>query len=234
MIRTINKFDNIRTAKVETATILNRDIQITEENTEYDAAVKKLLADKIILAHILQSCVLEFRGISVKEIVAKYIIGEPQVSEGAVMPDEADIAPKIQGIGVEDATIMEGTVTFDIRFEVVAPGSGEAIHMIINVEAQNDFYPCYPLVKRGIYYCSRMISSQYGTVFAKSHYEKIKKVCSIWICMNPPKGRKNTITKYSITEENCVGEVKEKPEYYDLITLVVMCLGNPGDKNFNG
>ena len=33
---------------------------------------------------------------------------------------------------------------------------------MINVEAQNDFYPGYPLVKRGIYDCSRMISPQYG------------------------------------------------------------------------
>lgn len=219
---------------METATTLYRDIQITEENTEYDAAVKKLLADKIILAHILQSCALEFQGIGIKEIAGRYIIGEPQVSESTVMPDEADIAPKIQGVGVQDATVTEGTVTFDIRFEVTVPDSGEVIHMIINVEAQNDFFPGYPLIKRSIYYCSRMISSQYGTVFTKSHYEKIKKVYSIWICMNPPKMRENTITKYSFKEENCVGTVREKPEYYDLITSVMICLGSSKDKNFDG
>ena len=50
-------------------------------------------------------------------------------------------------------------------------------------EKGNDFYPGYPLLKRGIYYCSRMISGQYGTVFVKSDYGKIKKVCpmnSMW------------------------------------------------------
>ncbi|MEY8392923.1 PD-(D/E)XK nuclease family transposase [Lachnospiraceae bacterium 45-W7] len=219
---------------METATTLYRDMQITEENTEYDAAVKKLLADKIILAHILQNCALEFHSISIKEIAGRYIIGEPQVSKSAVMPDEANIAPKIQGVGVEDTTVTEGTVTFDIRFEVMVPGGGKVIQMIINVEAQNDFYPGYPLIKRSIYYCSRMISSQYGTVFTKSHYEKIKKVYSIWIFMNPPKARENTITKYSLTEENCVGTVREKPEYYDLITSVMICLGNPEDKKFDG
>ncbi len=142
--------------------------------------------------------------------------------------------PKYKGVGVEDTTVMEGTVTFDIRFEVMVPGSREIVQMIINVEAQNDFYPDYPLIKRSIYYCSRMISSQYGTVFTKSHYEKIKKVYSIWICMNPPKGRENTITKYSLKEENCVGTVKERSEYYDLIISVMICLGNSGDKNFDG
>ena len=58
------------------------------------------------------------------------------------------------------------------------------------MEAQNQFYPGYPLIKRGIYYCCRMVSSQYGTVFTSSHYEKIKKVYSIWICTNPPEYRK--------------------------------------------
>ena len=34
-----------------------------------------------------------------------------------------------------------------------------------------------------MYYSSRMISSQYGTEFEKSHYEKIRKVCSVWVCL---------------------------------------------------
>ena len=64
---------------------------------------------------------------------------------------------------------------YDIRFFAIAPVSGELIRLIINIEAQNDFYPGYPLIKRGIYYCSRMISAQYGTEFTNSHYENIKK-----------------------------------------------------------
>ena len=39
------------------------------------------------------------------------------------------------------------------------------------------------------------------TEFTNSHYEKIKKVYSIFICMNPPNYRKNTINQYSIQEE---------------------------------
>ena len=81
------------------------------------------------------------------------------------------------------------------------PGTGERISLIINVEAQNDFYPGYPIVKRNLYYCCRLVSSQYGTEFTNSHYEKIKKVYSIFICMNPPNYRKNTINQYSIQEE---------------------------------
>ena len=94
---------------------------------------------------------------------------------------------------------------------------------------ENDFYPGYPILKRGIYYCARMISSQYGTVFTDSHYEKIQKVYSVWICMNPPKNRMNTITEYSMKEKNVIGSVQENEEFYDLITTVMICLGN-GDE----
>lgn len=57
------------------------------------------------------------------------------------------------------------------------------------------------IVKRNLYYCCRLVSSQYGTEFTNSHYEKIKKVYSIFICMNPPNYRKSTINQYSIQEE---------------------------------
>ena len=102
----------------------------------------------------------------------------------------------------------------------------DLIRLIINIEAQNDFYPGYPLIKRGIYYGSRMISSQYGTEFTESDYDKIKKVYSVWICMNPPKYRQNTIAKYAICESKLVGAVSEKKENYDLMTVIMICLGD--------
>jgi hypothetical protein len=126
---------------------------------------------------------------------------------------------------VEDATVTEGSITYDIQFRALVPSTDEVVQMIINVEAQNDFYPGYPIIKRGIYYCARMISSQYGTVFTRSHYEKIQKVYSVWICLNPPKERKNTITGYSLTEKAYVGKVKEKEGNYDLISAIMVCLG---------
>lgn len=219
---------------MEIPTTISKDIEAADQNAKYDAAVKCLLADKGILAWILKSCVEEFRDVEVKEIADKYIEGNPQIGEVPVMPDETNASTKVQGTGVEDVAITEGTITFDIRFQAIAPKSGELISLILNIEAQNDFYPGYPLIKRGLYYCSRMISSQYGTVFTKSHYEKIKKVYSIWICADPPEGRKNTITGYSVTEKNHVGEVKEQKENYDLLTVIMICLGNPEHGSYEG
>ncbi len=193
----------------------------------------KYKQEKIILAWIMKNCLEEYRDCDVNEIAEKYIEGMPQISEVAVIPDESNHVSMIHGAGNEDVSLTEGTVTYDIRFLAVAPVSGELIRLIINIEAKNDFYPGYPLIKRGIYYCSRMISAQYGTEFTSSRYENVKKVYSIWICMNPPKNRENSITRYYIVEENLVGNVKERKADYDLMAAVMICLGREEDSNID-
>ncbi len=206
---------------MNTDTTIAKNIRVADEKASYDAACKRLLSEKIILAWIMKNCLDEYRDCDVNEIAGKYIEGTPQIGEVAVAPDESNKTSVIHGTGNEDASLTEGTITYDIRFYAIAPVSGELIRLIINIEAQNDFYPGYPLIKRGIYYCSRMISSQYGTEFTSSHYEKIKKVYSIWICMNPPKNRENSITRYYIKEENLAGSVKERKADYDLMAAVM-------------
>lgn len=208
---------------------LAKNISGAGNNAALDASCKRLLANKSILAWILKDCVEEYQSCDIQDIAEKYIESEPQIAEVAVNPDETNAS--IRGISNEDVTLTEGTVTYDIRFMASAPVSGELIQLIINVEAQNDFYPGYPLIKRGIYYCSRMISAQYGTEFTQSHYGDIKKVYSIWICSNPPKNRENSITSYSLTEKNIIGNVKEQTENYDLMTAVMICLGSADNEN---
>ncbi len=205
-------------------TTLAQSLDCANEKVQYDEACKKILAEKIILAWIMKHTMKEYRKYEVQEIVQKFIVGEPKIAGISVLPDETNV-PKITGTGVEDGSITEGSITYDIQFRAIVPETNEVVQMIINVEAQNDFYPGYPLIKRGLYYCARMISSQYGTVFTKSHYEKIQKVYSVWICTNPPKKRNNTITKYSVVENQYVGNVKEQEDYYDLMTAIIICLG---------
>ena len=230
--RIINKIHlKIRGEAVNIDTTIAKSIRVADDKASYDAACKRLLSEKVILAWIMKNCLEEYRDCDVDEITEKYIEGIPQVGEVAVAPDEANSVSMIHGAGNEDSSLIEGTVTYDIRFFATAPVSGELIRLIINIEAQNDFYPGYPLIKRGIYYCSRMISAQYGTEFTNSHYEEVKKVYSIWICMNPPKNRENSITRYCITEENLVGSVKERKADYDLITVVMICLGKEEDSD---
>ncbi len=216
---------------MELETTISKSIRTADDRANYDAACKRLLSEKIILAWIVKSCVEEFRDCDVKDIASRYIEGEPQVSEVPVMPDETNAATVIHGINTEDASQTEGTVTYDIRFLASLPSSSGKIRMILNVEGQNNFHPGYPIIKRGIYYCSRMISAQYGTEFVAANYSDIKKVASIWVCMKPPKGRENTITSYSITEKNLIGTVEEPVENYDLMTAVMICLGGSNSRS---
>lgn len=221
---------------MEVETILAKNIKTAGDKAAYDVACKRLLANKLILAWIMKSCLEEYRNFDVEEISEKYIEGEPQITKTAVHPDEEveGGGEQIKGEKTEDSTIKEGTITYDIRFYAMVPDTKENIKLILNVEAQNEFYPGYPLIKRGIYYCSRMVSSQYGVEFVDSHYERICKVYSIWVCASPPKYRENTIARYCIQEENLVGKVAEKKENYDLLTVVMICLGHSEDDNYTG
>lgn len=209
---------------------LAQHIEAAGINARLDEACKRLLGNRIILAWILKSVVDEFKDYDVGEIADMYIEGSPVIAATAVHQDESGITGEsIRGEDTVDKTISEGTVTFDIRFRAVVPSNGKVITLILNVEAQNDFYPGYPLVKRGIYYCCRLVSGQHGTEFSDSHYEKLKKVYSIFICINPPKNHENTITKYEIMETNLKGEVREPVENYDMMTAVMMCLGKKAE-----
>ena len=92
----------------------------------------------------MKACLAEYENCDVCDIADKYIEGRPQISAVPVLPDKYR---------------HEGTVSYDVRFGAVVPGSGERIRLIVNVEAQNDFCPGYPLLKRGIYYCCWMTPS---------------------------------------------------------------------------
>ena len=129
---------------------------------------------------------------------------------------------------------------YDVRFDAIAPTAAndavqqDVIRLIINVEAQTAFNPGYPLTKRAIYYCSRMISAQHGPIFKKSEYGKIRKVYSIWVCTKPSDEFQNTLTRYSIRPEPLIGNAAEKSENYDLMSVVTICLGKPDAENYTG
>ena len=104
------------------------------------------------------------------------------------------------------------------------------VYLIMNIEIQNKNNPLYRLVSRGIYYCSRMISEQYGTVFTDMDYHKIQKVYSIWICPMPKDTkRKSSITRYMMTKRDEVGKSFIDKRYYDKMETVIIKLGREDD-----
>ena len=213
-------------------TKLSKQLDITELKAQYDDACRRVLAEKHVLAWILKYTLEEYKDCPIDDIADKYIEGTPDINNRRV--DSEESTSEIQGISTDDKSPNEGTIFYDIKFNAIVPPStqpdeseGNVNSIIVNIESQKDFHPGYPLLKRAAYYCGRMISAQNGTIFVNQHYEKLRKVCSIWICLQAPKYLQNTVTQYSMREHNLIGEVKNPKSHYDLITVVMVCLGSP-------
>ncbi len=163
-------------------TNLAKTIDITEQRARYDSYVKQVLSDRQILARILKYTLDEFKDTDIDTIAEN--IGEPVVSSTRLDPGLTN-TEKVTKSSEEDDIPGEGRITFDIRFSAYA--GSELIKILINIEAQKSTNPSklgYHLDNRIIFYLSRMISSQKEVEFAKSDYDSIKAVRSIWICMD--------------------------------------------------
>ena len=98
-------------------TKLTLDLLATEQAAKYDTQCKILLAEKPILARIMQGCMKEFKDCTPEEIAEKYIEGTPAISEFAIHSN-GDI---VHGINTEDKSISEGNIYYDIRFIAIVP-----------------------------------------------------------------------------------------------------------------
>ena len=196
---------------------------LDENKAAYDNVAKRVLSRKIILAHILKETVTEFAECSVEDIEKKYIEGEPQLSINRIaLDDTLDIKGKL----TELKSPTEGTVTFDIIFDAIVPTNGEQIKIIVNIEAQKTTKTiAYPLMKRAVYYVARLVSAQKEKEFHGDDYNGLKKVYSIWVCMNVQNYRTDSIQEYGLTEKVIHGKFQDKQSNYDLIKIIVLNLG---------
>ena len=103
-------------------TTIAQGLHTTDDSAGYDAACKRVLSEKAILARIMKACLSEYQDCPVCDIEEKYIEGQPQVSSVPVLPDEEGCV--ISGLDTEDKSVHEGTVTYDIRFRAIAPVPG--------------------------------------------------------------------------------------------------------------
>ena len=226
---------------------LYKAIAATDAKAQYDACAKRLLGNKCILAHILVKAVDDFKDMSPRD-VETYIEGEPYI---AVVPVElgftntenknrnghdnkgkcANIGKnenngkQLIGFNTETGEINEGIIRFDIVFYVRLPGNNEKkdvlSQIIINIEAQKSEPGGYNIMDRAVFYVSRLISSQKGRDFENSNYSDIKRVYSIWICMNMDE---DCMSHVHLTKDDILGEHDWKGRL-DLLNIVMIGLG---------
>ncbi len=195
------------------------------DKAQYDTHVKRLLAQKSILAHILVKTVDEFKGMRPEDVV-KYIEGEPGISVVPVEPGLANMektdaaGQRIVGLNTENAEINEGLVRFDIIFYVRMKNGLSQI--IVNIEAQKDEPTEYKILNRAIFYVSRLISSQKERDFVNTNYDDIKQVFSIWICMNMDD---NSLSHIHLTKDELLKPCNWKGNL-DLLNIVLIGITN--------
>lgn len=201
------------------------------DKAQYDTRVKRLLAQKSILAHILVKTVVEFQGMKPEDVVT-YIEGEPSISVVPVEPGLANMektdatGQRIIGLNTENAEINEGLVRFDIIFYVRMPSVDDTKNglsqIIVNIEAQKDEPTEYKILNRAIFYVSRLISSQKERDFVNTNYDDIKQVFSIWICMNMDD---NSLSHIHLTKDEMLKPCTWKGNL-DLLNIVLIGITN--------
>ena len=207
------------------STGLNLTLEAAYLKEQYNRNAKAIISHTILLAWILKNCVSEFADYPIEYIQSNCIEGSPVIGKEAVHQNVLDADRRIQGSDTQTSSIDEEENTFDIRFNAVVPESKEPLELFINIEFQKKTKSLgYPLPKRGGYYCARMISKQYGTVFTHSEYEKIRKVYSIWICPNAVNDEEDSVVKYQIQPEVVHGNVITKPDDYDILNITIISL----------
>ena len=206
-------------------------VNVAGDKAQYDTRVKRLLAQKSILAHILVKTVDEFKGMKPEDVV-KYIEGEPSISIVPVEPGLANMektdatGQRIVGLNTENAKINEGLVRFDIIFYVRMPSivgrKNGLSQIIVNIEAQKDEPTEYKILNRAIFYVSRLISSQKERDFVNTNYDDIKQVFSIWICMNM---EDNSLSHIHLTKDELLKPCNWKGNL-DLLNIVLIGITN--------
>ena len=209
-------------------TELKNAVRATDKDAQYDTSAKRLLGQKSILAHILVKTVDEFRGMNPKDVV-DCIEGTPHISTVPVEPGLTNTVSerngeRLVGFNAENQDVNEGLVRFDIVFYVRMPSAGGRkdglSQIIINVEAQKDEPRGYKILNRAIFYVSRLVSSQKERDFENSSYDDIKRVYSIWVCMNMDE---NSMSHVHLAKEDLIGSYEWKGNL-DLLNIIMLGL----------
>ena len=192
------------------------------DKAEYDQGAKRLLGQKIILAHILVKTVKEYEGMNPQDVV-KYIEGDPLIGVVPIEPGLTNIehiepGERVVGFNTESMENNEGLARFDIVFYVrMRDGLSQ---IIINVECQKDDPSEYNILNRAIFYVCRLVSSQKERDFVHSKYDDIKHVYSIWICMNMDE---NCMDHIHLTKDSLLGRHQWAGKL-DLLNIVMIGL----------
>ena len=222
--------------RISMNTEVKNAVKASGKDAQYDAEAKRLLGNKYILAYILKNIVDEFRGMPPADVIP-YIEGEPYIGTVPIEPGltnltDKDFGQRVVGLNSENSEMNEGMIKFDIVFYAHIPSkdgtpfingaSDKPPQIIVNAEAQKDAPKGYKILNRALFYVSRLISSQKERDFTNSNYDDLKRVFSIWICMN---AKENSTAHIHLSRDKILGSYDEAGRL-DLINIVLIGLSD--------
>ena len=201
---------------------------INDSGSAYDTNVKYLLSDKQILSWILKYTVEEFQEMSIEDIIG--CIGDD--IEIGTRPVDAGLSNlgRVRGTVTEDNVPGEGVIYYDIRFTAYVKET--EIKILVNMEAQKSSDHSklgYHLDNWIIFFLARMISAQKQTEFFHSDFDNLKKVRSIWICMDNDE-TEDSIEEIGLIRKTIFGN-KENSYHTDLMKGIIVNIRNEGNHN---
>lgn len=182
----------------------------------YDKKFKQLFTRKEFLVPILKNIIPEYRDCALEEI------------EILINP-HGDVTVNPQAYDSEDSGKGNEAVTrYDVLIDCTLPNKDEVcVDIFFDLEMQRESKPGYPVPKRGIYYCCRLVSRQIETLGRES-YNQLKPVYSVWILLNNiPKDLQNSVytARMSGSFDNGA-EASEINKQVDLIHLSLIYLSD--------
>ena len=115
---------------------------------------------------------------------------------------------------------VQGMEQYDESVKQVLAHKIILANILVNIEAQKDEPSSYYIQNRAAFYACQMVSSQKERDFTGMNYNDIKKVYTIWICMNQ---KENSLNYLHLTNEKLMGKTAiEKAG--DLIHIILLGL----------
>lgn len=188
----------------------------------YDASCKRLLLERQVIARVLAGAVSGFEGVDPAEAARDLVVGEPTLGEPLGRDAPADPGPAL-ALSTEDGTEAEGQGRFDVRARAIDPSTGELVEL--DLEAQGTSRLGYPLLRRAMYYCGRMLSQQGASVVARSRYGALRRVVTVWVVADPPAHARCTLWRAAMAGEPLVGAPAWDERDYARAEVVAACLG---------
>ena len=208
-------------------------IDTKEPGKAHDEYCKKILAFKSILASIMHDQIPEYMGMPIPEIEAciEPIKGMEYIKRNG----------ELLGLNLEDIAVIGAEIRYDVFFFAKLPtkkveAKKEIIGFLINMEAHGDDERHYPLISRGVYHACRILAGQKNAKYGFQHtnYLDIKKVYSLWICMNHIKEKDDVVNSYKLTETCLRKEWHSPVSHYDLIEVIMIYLKKSYDDYNDG